>query len=158
MGDVGIKITKKGKDILSTNPDDYILWTKYKTLMLLGKRTDYVTFTHGYTDGTVSVNHGFDFIPFILAYVVNDNVPYYKIPYGLNTDIYSNYARWYDSGGEQVSEGVGIRIDATKIYFGWSSFSWNPQEGIVYPATTIDGGMTVVTYFYNLELGRVLPD
>lgn len=158
MADSGIKITKQGKGIESTDPNDYILWTKYKTLMLLGKRSDGVVFTHGEMGGTVTIPHGFDFIPFVLMYVVYDNTPYYKVPYLLDTDIYSDYARWYDSGGEQVTESIDARIDSTNIYFDWTSFSWNPQMGDSYPATTIDGGETVITYFYNLELGRVLPD
>ncbi len=153
MGDFGIKITKKGKDISSTNPDDYILWTKYKPFMLIGSREDTVVLEHGFTDGTYTVEHGYDFTPFVIMYANDTFVPYYG-----EYDIYYEYYRWYDSGGEFVSEGVSARIDSENIYFDWWSFSWNPQEEGYYPATTYDGQIVVKTYFYNLELGRQLPD
>lgn len=158
MGDIGIKITKKGKGIESTDPNDYILWTKYKTLMAIGKRTDTITLSHGVESGQVTFPHGFDFIPFVMMYIVVGGQPTYSIPFTYETDIYEDYLRWGDSGGERVSEGISAKINGTNLVFDWYAYSWNPQMQDSYPATTYDGSYDVTTYFYNLELGRVLPD
>lgn len=163
MANTGIKIAKKNKSIDSTDPNDYRFWTKYKTLMLLGQRDDTVTFTHGSMQGTKIVAHKYDFIPFVMMYVTDQeritlfSTPLF-VPYRGERDIYVDYQRWQDSGGEQVSEGVGAKIDDTNITFNWWSYSWNPQMGDSYPATTYDDTLYITTYFYNLELGRILPD
>lgn len=158
MGDFGIKIAKEGKNILSTNVDDYIFWTKYKPLMFLEKRTDTITLLHGEVSGSTSISHGYDFSPFCMAYILSGGNAIYSIPFVNNYTMYANFQRWGDSGGENVYESIGMRINNANIIFDWESYSFNDGEGIQYPATTYDGSYDVVTYIYNLELGRLLPD
>lgn len=156
MGDIGIKIAKQGKDIYSTNPDDYTFWSKYKPLMLLGKRTDTVTMTANNLSGQVSFDHGFDFIPLPIIYIAVDGKPTYKVPFNYEGDTTRGAARW-GNNGMYSTETIDAKINAEHLIFDWSAASWNPQEGILYPAIA-DYSYTLITYFYNLELGRILPD
>lgn len=69
MADRGIKIVKPGRSIESTDPDDYVYWSKHPTLQLLEKKTEDIVVGSGGCSGSRDVSHSYDFIPLVIATV-----------------------------------------------------------------------------------------
>jgi hypothetical protein len=53
----GIKVTKQGKDISSTDPNDYIFHSSLNTFKILKEGTTNINYTSGTTGGNYSFNH-----------------------------------------------------------------------------------------------------
>lgn len=67
MADWGVKITKAGADVSSTNRDDYVFWSKYQSLPLLYKTTVSITVNSGACSGVYTYTHSLGFPPFVLG-------------------------------------------------------------------------------------------
>ena len=81
MGDYGIKIAKAGKDINSTNPRDYIYWSKLQTLSLYSKITTSITLPAGSQSATVTVNHNLGYRPHVWVFANDCGNRYSRLPY-----------------------------------------------------------------------------
>jgi len=67
MADYGLKVTKAGKDITSSTPEDYIFNSKYGSVKIVKK--DSGTLVVGAsTDATKTIDHDQDFAPMTLVY------------------------------------------------------------------------------------------
>jgi hypothetical protein len=87
MSDIGFKIAKAGTTTASTNINDYIYWTKYPPMALMGQAISTVTISGTNYLGTTSVNHGFGFAPLTLASIEHtDNSERYFVPISDWTD------------------------------------------------------------------------
>ena len=67
MGDYGIKITKGEKDVTSTDPRDYILWSKYPILKVYDE-LDSTFVSTAANVGILIINHGLGYNPEVLFY------------------------------------------------------------------------------------------
>jgi hypothetical protein len=67
MGNYGIKITKDGYDITSTEPRDYVLNSAYTTVKLQTQYTGTLTISAG-SATTLSIEHGLSFAPMFMFY------------------------------------------------------------------------------------------
>lgn len=69
MGNYGFKISKEGKDIYSTNPEDYIYNSKYGSVKIYTEPPNktYQTITvNANSNATVSIEHGLPFTPLVM--------------------------------------------------------------------------------------------
>ena len=57
MGDYGIKITKAGAGISSTNDRDYIFWSKYSLMKVFAVGTYSYTFPSDLTEVNIDITH-----------------------------------------------------------------------------------------------------
>jgi hypothetical protein len=155
MADYGLKITKEGFDIDSQNPDDYIFWSKYKPLMLIGKVYTEILSPAGETSGSKEQSIDFDFFPLVMAFKTND--------FGFSGDLFLPWSvdgfagRFSRYETQNYSEGISAKIQKGKIIYDWYAFGYDPQMGNQEPPTS-NYTWTVTAYIYNLELGRELPD
>lgn len=81
MADFGIKIAKPGKNINSTNPQDYIFWSKYQTLSLYSKITTSITLPAGSQSAIATVNHNLGYYPNVWVFANDCGGRYSKLPY-----------------------------------------------------------------------------
>lgn len=81
MGNYGIKIAKPGKSTESTDPKDYIFWSKYQTLSLFSKVTTSITLTAGNQIATVAVNHNLGYRPHVWVFANDCGNRYSRLPY-----------------------------------------------------------------------------
>lgn len=66
MADYGIKFTKEGKDVTSTDPRDYNLWSKYA--ILKDESEGGGTFESSSGDSTLTINHNLGYNPLVFFY------------------------------------------------------------------------------------------
>ena len=70
MGDWGIKVSKVGKSITSTTPEDYIFNSKLEYGSLKTIQQDGGTITaNASSDGVASINHPFGFVPSCMVFM-----------------------------------------------------------------------------------------
>jgi hypothetical protein len=81
MANYGIKIAKPGKSITSTDPKDYIFWSKYQTLSLYQKTTTSITLPAGNQSATVTVTHNLGYRPHVWVFASDCGGRYSKLPY-----------------------------------------------------------------------------
>jgi hypothetical protein len=145
MADRGIKFAKDGKTISSTNPDDYNFWTKYPPLTYLKTESETIVATDTNYSGTEVIAHGYDFIPFVLVFIMRSGGSRYFMPatnfvdigcdrLGLNQDLYFTY-----------------KVDDTNVTITWNALCYlgDYQEGPSFNQTFI-----VDIYYYAWELGE----
>lgn len=68
MSDQGIKVTKAGKDIRSTDIRDWILHSDYSMFKYNATFTGQIVIAPGGTTGSLEVNHGLGYVPAFLVY------------------------------------------------------------------------------------------
>jgi len=71
MGNYGLKITKEGKDITSTDPDDYIFNSKWGSVKVYSEppNKSYQTIiVPANSNATVSIAHGLPFVPLVMFF------------------------------------------------------------------------------------------
>jgi len=70
LNDYGVKITKKGKSITSTDPRDYILWSKYPVLKVAqsGGGTFLANTWDGPWGATLTINHNLGYNPIVFFF------------------------------------------------------------------------------------------
>jgi hypothetical protein len=67
VADYGIKVTKAGKNVDSTDPRDYNLWSKYAVLKDESQGSGTFTSNSG-NGGQLTINHGLGYNPLIFFY------------------------------------------------------------------------------------------
>lgn len=148
MADYGLKIAKAGSSVSSTDPDDYILWTKYPPLTFLEKKTtSVISSASNYVD-THSVPHDYDFFPLVLGYVTDDgDGDRYKMP----ADGFASLS--CDFGLIQsVSFNYTVYDDRVDISWRASCALMGSEEGPLNNEV-----FTIELYFYMWELGSTWP-
>lgn len=81
MANYGIKIAKEGKSIYSTDPRDYIFWSKYPTLSLYAKITTSITLPARQQFTSVSVTHNLGYRPQVWVFANDCGNRYSRLPY-----------------------------------------------------------------------------
>lgn len=73
MGDYGIKITKAGNSVTSTDPQDYQFWSKYRNKSVKDLTSITITTNTGDDQPAVtgSYNHAFGYIPQFMVFVTS---------------------------------------------------------------------------------------
>lgn len=71
MADYGFKIAKATKNVQSTDPTDYVFWSKYQSLPLLYKVTETIDVDSGDCSGTHIYTHSLGWMPFALGFVTS---------------------------------------------------------------------------------------
>lgn len=84
MGDYGIKIAKPGQAVTSTDPADYIFWSKYKSLSLYSKVTTSITLPAGYQSATSTITHNLNYHPYVWVFATDCGGRYSRLPYALH--------------------------------------------------------------------------
>jgi hypothetical protein len=72
MPNQGLKLALPGKSILSNNPLDYILWSKYPPFKIIKYGNGLIDVGAGFSTTNVTVKHGLRYKPAYLAYFEND--------------------------------------------------------------------------------------
>lgn len=124
MGDYGIKIAKPGKSIDSTDPKDYIFWSKYQTLSLYSKVTTSITLPAGQQSATVTITHNLGYYPHVWVFANDCGNRYSRLPYRnyLCTDC--------DLKTETPYFNFTYKITSTQIILQISAFCQNDGTGI----------------------------
>ena len=69
--DHGLKISRDGKDISSTEPRDFVFNSKFGSVKVVSEPTNKtaptITINNGAT-GTASITHGLDFVPMVMLF------------------------------------------------------------------------------------------
>jgi hypothetical protein len=155
MGDFGIKITKEGKDVSSTDPNDYILRTKQKTLSIKKRGTTTVSTTVGeYGEpigGTVTVAHSFGYVPQFVAYTT----PYVsqlldKFVFSLLDYVNLDFGIQVSASGGRINENVSAYTTDTSIVF-------TADLSLSYPIGTPEGLAYTYTIDYILFMEEAIP-
>jgi len=74
MGDYGLKITRTGVATTSTDPRDYVLWSKYKSLKSQARVTTTLVLIAGTSSITKTIPHDLGYSPlFFVAAEMNSN-------------------------------------------------------------------------------------
>lgn len=81
--DYGIKIAKDGQSVTSTDPSDYIFWSKYKSLSLYSKVTTSLTLSAGNTTASATVTHSLNYHPYVWVFASDCAGRYCRLPYGI---------------------------------------------------------------------------
>jgi hypothetical protein len=139
--DYGIKVTKDGKEVDSTNSLDYILDSKYPNMFTYKFGTGSYTFADAsQSAGTINIAtipHGLDYIPSYVVYFTDNFVDYVFLPlafYYYNTNDPPTY---------QVQEHIKCYSDATNLYIDF----WKYKTGL--PPAGAWKDMTGVTFYYK---------
>lgn len=142
MSDYGIKIVKDGRDINSTNPEDFIFSSQYPTMCIKDKGS--FTFTTNNTSTTASATyyHNFGYIPFFMCFTTSylyeqDQVKYPYAEY-LPLDIELQYV-----GVSTIFESLTATVDNEKITI----------EGYLYDNDTTDyiENVYIIDYLLFME-------
>ena len=71
MGDYGLKISKEGKDITSTEPTDYVFNSAYGAVKIVkepANKTYETIVVNDASSATASIEHGQNFVPMVLLF------------------------------------------------------------------------------------------
>jgi hypothetical protein len=124
MANYGIKITKAGSGITSSDPQDYHFWSKYRNKSIKSLLSLNVTTTTD-TDSDPVVNsfeHGFGYIPQFMAFVTNDiNSVYVNCDYGSTV--------YYGKDGEMQTEELKAWATSSRIYVSANNYHFVPGSG-----------------------------
>ena len=105
MADWGIKVTEKGKDITSTDIEDYTLWSKYPFIKTYIVGTYEYTFPSDLTEVDISITHNLGYRPLFFVTIDGSNQDVSWITNGW-------WADWYVNGGD-------------KCFRWWSGHAWD---------------------------------
>jgi len=125
MADYGLKITRDGYDITSTDPRNYVFSSAFNTTAIAlqgtsqqtGDVTDSLTFT---------ITHGLSFIPFALVYIKSSYYDFWQWCPTMDAGV---------SGNADVVYANNIRVDSTNL---------------VVTTTVINGNSDTITIRYYL--------
>lgn len=107
MGDWGIKVTKTGKGVTSTDLRDLLMHSNYSMFKYHLDTTTSMTINAGDTSKTVTVAHGLGYVPAFIAYF-ND---------GSYNSLLPQRRSFYTGEDEHIF----ATADATNIYIKWRS-------------------------------------
>lgn len=155
--DTGLKLVKQDADITSTDPDDYMVWTKYPPLSFLEKKTVtiIVTTSCDLSDPVIEeVPYDWDFIPVVLGKVRKTA----GFPTGDVDNAYSMPAEDFaaidcDFFTQDVRFNFKVVEDQVEIEYVVNCIE--PMVGAGCPLGTQT--FVVDLYFYMWELGSVWP-
>ena len=88
MSDYGMKVTKVGKDIASTDIRDWILHSDYSMFKYNSTLTGSITITAGNSTGSLEVTHNLGYVPAFLVYVDNQLFPTEIKAYATTTKVH----------------------------------------------------------------------
>lgn len=155
MGNFGLKITKAGKSVASTNADDYVFNSTYQSLMFLEKREYTVTTSSGSYEGTDTYTHGFGYPLLVLAYYNGGLFADYMLPFDESGPVPSNPASKWHQAYDNIffEEGLDMRIKENTIDFLWDTYG--SDGGGTFPDPPVENReFDLDLYFYNIELGK----
>lgn len=124
MGNWGVKVSKVGKDISSTTPEDFVFSTKNDTnVKIVIRNSGTVTVAgSGYTD--VTITHSLNFIPVTMLFIE-------KVP---------SSGLWFLGGFQADGAGVYVDDDTSTTYVDATYFKFR-----VYNNTS---SQKVASYYY----------
>lgn len=170
MGDFGIKIVKDGKSLTSTNPNDYIYWSKYNGLSLLST-IDITSLAEGDTSGTATYAHGLSYTPFVigrygscsLTRTLSSNKEI--LPISVSGPINDSGTTAYDPDESVsftpmfVAMTLSYSVDSTNITFNWALTAFQGGGGYAGHFTNWTGGDVSLTgefSIYTFDMSRVV--
>ena len=84
-----VKVAKIGKDVRSTDPNDFIFHSDYNTFKIILEGTKQVTLDASTADQTFTEAHGFNsFVPLISAFAKDTTLSQVFLPNGVNVELY----------------------------------------------------------------------
>ena len=84
-----VKVSKIGKDVRSTDPNDFIFHSDYNTFKIILEGTKQVTLDASTADQTFTEAHGFNsFVPLISAFAKDTTLSQVFLPNGVNVELY----------------------------------------------------------------------
>jgi len=151
MGDFGIKISKEGKNVITSESTDLIFDSRYSSIMLLEKKTIEFTATQGVDSpsGTETYSHGLGYAPLVIA----------TVDYTAASDTYSNgpipYNYTVEPGGafsgHFLFSYISMDITTTQVEVDWEVIEYLPGESYELSG---DVDYTVTLHIYSFELGQ----
>jgi hypothetical protein len=132
MSNIGIKITKDGKDVSSTGLADYVYWSKYPSMNIKYRGSATMSTTYSDYDeelpasATVFYTHNFGYVPQFMAFVksyLSENVSKFAFADYVNLD----FDAVHEDAGSNLYENIHAYADDTKIYF--TADLYNSVEG-----------------------------
>jgi hypothetical protein len=130
MGDYGLKISRPGKDISSTTPEDFVFNSKNENnVKIVARDGDTATITTGNYKVDVSITHNLGFIPMVMLFV----------------ELTPASGRWYMGGSFTVDEGTYISMDGTETYVDDTYFKFSIHN--MY-GSAVGSNKTISYYYY----------
>ena len=112
-----IKVTKIGKSMDSTDPNDYVFHSNYNTFKIILEGTKSITLLASTADQSFTEAHGFDsFIPLLSAFAKRDGVDQVFLPNGVDVEAYG--AKLGFDGDVKFNY---IATDATNMIFNFDN-------------------------------------
>ena len=94
-----IKVTKIGKSMDSTDPNDYVFHSNYNTFKIILEGTKSITLLASTADQSFTEAHGFDsFIPLLSAFAKRDDADRVFLPNGADILSINSKVGWIGSG------------------------------------------------------------
>jgi len=170
MGDFGVKIVKDGKSLESSNPNDYIYWSKYNGLSLLDS-VDITFLAEGDTSGSASYTHGLGYVPLVIGRYESGSLTQTLtsnkeiLPIRIAGPINNSGTTAYDPDESRsftpgfVSMTLSFSVDSDKITLDWFVTAFQGGGGYSGYFTNWTGGdITFTTRFslYTFDMGRVV--
>jgi len=112
-----VAIAKIGKDVRSTNPNDFIFHSLYNTFKIIKQATITVTLAASTSNQSFTDAHGQKFIPVAAAFAKESGVSQVFIPNSDDVNIWGSKLGW-------VSTGVRfnyVAADATNVIFNFDN-------------------------------------
>jgi hypothetical protein len=133
MADYGIKISLPGKDISSTNPQDFVFHSGFGSVKIFAQPTNknYLTVTIGSgSSTTLVIPHGLSFIPMVMWF----------------TELKPGSGHWYNGGcaladPTDLSGAITMDSDAT-------ASTYVDATNINVKLTNNTGGSLTIKYYY----------
>lgn len=146
MSDYGIKIAKQGQSTDSTDVNDYIFWSKYRTLPFLFKASLTINANSGSCSGTEIYTHSLGFKPLVEGYVTTRSAGRQGIPV-----VVTQTGVKFDCSGDNLSESFDMKIKDNTVEIIYDIGCIIPMFG--QRCIDISVSYTVDLYFYMYELG-----
>src|SRR5665213_2434376 len=112
-----VAVAKIGKDVRSTNPNDFIFNSLYNTFKIIAEVTKTVTLAASTSNQTFSDPHNQSFIPFATAFAKEDAIAQVFLLNSGDIDTWGTKAGWTDTGVRFNY----ISADATNVNFNFSN-------------------------------------
>lgn len=146
MGNYGIKITKPGADVSSSNRDDYVFWSKYQSLPLLYKVQQSIVVNSGSCTGTHIYTHSLNFFPLTLGFVNSISEGRQAIPFA-GTEPGDKF----NCDSDNLSEDFSMKIKVNTIEISYDIQCIIPMVGG--RCIDVSKTYTVDLYFFMFQLG-----
>ena len=106
MGNYGIKITKPGEDITSTDEKDYIMWSKYPFMKTYMVGTTSHTFSGDDDTVTIEITHNLNYYPVVWLAIDGPSAEDHTLNW---------WAEWESSGGDKALRAWQTKVTYTKL-------------------------------------------